>query len=365
MEKANKFNEFSILRALGALAVITIHVTSVYGEFNSTSVSYLLFGIVNKFCNFAVPIFLFLSAALLTKNYLSKDNFKILDFYKKRFLKLVPVYLIYVAIYYFYLRYNNIFLLHPIKEPAKFFTSYILQGEIFYHLYFMVIIFQLYILFPIIYWLTKKLKMIKLHPILSFLICFFVILLLQFGAQKINKYYIYPYYQNTARLLIPYIMPIGLGVWIGANYNSFINSKVIKILAFLVASISGYFFIRYSIYPTIQLNSLVYPIYTSSISIVLLMLSTVILNKTKVLKNILNEISKFSFTIYLIHPLFLDIFIRNFTITNAPFLNNLGYATIKFITILVASYIVALLISLVKKGIYKLFTKATQSQISS
>ena len=153
-----KNNEFNVLRAIGALSVITIHVTSTFGTFGKDSFSYLFFESLNKFCNFAVPLFLFLSIALLINHAINKDKLNVAEFYKKRFIKTVPIFLIYVVIYYIYLKLNGKTLISITQSPWKFFSSYILQGTIYHHLYFMPIIFELYILFPVIYIITKKIR---------------------------------------------------------------------------------------------------------------------------------------------------------------------------------------------------------------
>lgn len=350
MEKTNKLSEFSILRAIGALSVITIHSTSFYVTFSHSSLSYLFLGIINKFCNYAVPLFLFLSIALLTYNTLNKDNLNILEFYKKRFLKTIPVFILYVFIYYIYLKSKNVNLISIKEDLLTFFTSYILQGSIYHHLYFMPIIFQLYILFPIIYFFTKKIKSIrlKINPLISFIISFAILILLQFAFQIIHKYYIWPYYQNPAIILFTYTLPIGMGIWIGANYKNFKNSRAIKILSLLIAIISGYFLIRYTLFPTITLHNLVLPIYTASISIVLLSISIFIKNKINFIKPILYKISEFSMTIYLTHPIILDIFRKNIpavNISTSVFINNIIYFITLFSSALGFSYLIALIIS--------------------
>jgi len=352
MKENNNLNEFSILRAIGALSVITIHVTSTFGQFDNSSLSYLVFGIINKFCNFAVPLFLLLSVMLLIRNSLKSDNFNISNFYKRRFMKILPIYLAYIFVYYLILTIKGSSLINPINEPLKFFTSYILHGDIYYHLYFMPIIFQLYLFFPAIYWITKKAKKIKLPIILNFVLTFIALTLLQYVFQIIHKYYIWPHYQRPAILMITYALAIGIGAWLGANYEEFQKSKIIKILSLLIATISGYFFIRYTIFPTQTLHNLIFPIYTTSISIVLLQFATFLSNKTNLLKESLAKISTHSLHIYLIHPLILNLFKTYFSpinFTNIFLLNNIIFGIIQFAIIFTISYLIANVIYILKK----------------
>jgi len=342
MEKKEKLNEFSILRAFGALSVIAIHTTSVFGQFEKYSFPCTFLGIINTFCNYDVPLFLFLSVYLLTSNYLKKDELKLSEFYKKRFLKTIPIFILYVIIYYFYLKLNNKQLITFSENPLHFFSSYLLQGSIYHHLYFMPIIFQLYILFPAIYFFTKKLKKVQMPILPNFIITFLALVLFQFIFQQIHKYFIWPYYKNPAIILFTYSLPIGIGVWLAHNYENYKNNNVLKIILLLISTISGYFFIKHTVFIPLRLHNFVLPIYTSSICVVLLCLASIVNEKTKIIKNFLYKIGEHSLTIYFIHPLVLDILRKN--------CSNLSFSSviIQFILTLAISYIISCVIKFIK-----------------
>jgi len=85
-------------------AVILIHVTSHgVGTFDPTSTSYFVYLILNRLSQFAVPTFIFASCVLLS--YIHGDVFrsmtteKLKTFYRKRFVRIIPPYLIWTLVY--------------------------------------------------------------------------------------------------------------------------------------------------------------------------------------------------------------------------------------------------------------------------
>jgi peptidoglycan/LPS O-acetylase OafA/YrhL len=90
----NKIPEIDFLRAISALAVITIHVTAKFTEIPTFNNLQLSIAFIDNFVGFAVPSFIFISGMVLFQNYSTLQT-NILTFYKKRFAKIIPIYLLF------------------------------------------------------------------------------------------------------------------------------------------------------------------------------------------------------------------------------------------------------------------------------
>ena len=134
--------EIDVGKALGAVAVVLIHVSAYAMQniktFNST---YKVALILNQLSRFSVPIFVLLSGVGLGLSY--KKNMGYLKFLKKRLGKLIPAYIFWGLIYLIIVNKNYNYALWP--------ELFIKGDKIFYHLYFMPMIIKLYLIFPILY----------------------------------------------------------------------------------------------------------------------------------------------------------------------------------------------------------------------
>jgi surface polysaccharide O-acyltransferase-like enzyme len=183
-----RLTEFDFIRCIAILSVIAIHVTGSY-SMNSRLIYFW-----NQSMRYSVPIFVLLSGLVLYYSDLRKENFSCLQFYYKRFTKIVIPYFLWTLIY---LLYNNR------HEPGSLFKSFssfliiigkaLLYGSAHYHLYFIVIILQLYLIYPLLRLLIKKAPVTSL--ICSFLcsLVFQTIYYLQLFKIKIIPSLPYPY----------------------------------------------------------------------------------------------------------------------------------------------------------------------------
>jgi len=157
-----RMKELDFLRVIGALAVIGIHVTS--GYIKSLQIAY----VGNQLTRFAVPMFIILSGFALYYSEIGKKDERYFPFLKKRLSKVMIPYILWTIIYMLYSYRHN---LSAILE-SDFYNVLIknlLKGTTTAHLYFVVIIFQLYLIYPIIKkWMVGKSDKILLG--VSFLI---------------------------------------------------------------------------------------------------------------------------------------------------------------------------------------------------
>ena len=97
------FPEIVYLRALAILAVISIHVSTVFYEMDGTGFLAFLYMSVYTFSDVAVPLFICISGFVLYNRY--NGSYSLQKFYTKRFLAVVPQYTIFslFAIFFVYI----------------------------------------------------------------------------------------------------------------------------------------------------------------------------------------------------------------------------------------------------------------------
>ncbi|MEG6565767.1 acyltransferase [Thermoanaerobacterium saccharolyticum] len=331
----SRLDEVDVLKGISIIAVLMIHTTaSAVSTLDKSSISYLIFAFINRFSQFAVPAFIFASSMLLMYNYGDSNDWKL--FYKKRLKNVLMPYIVWTMIYgiYLYVIYNE-----PLKSILT--VENFLFGGMFYHLYFIVIIVQLYILFPVLIYIYKIINK-NIYIILLSIIIF------QMADILLFKYIISRYYPNSGNLFITYISLIIAGMYVGDNiqrWKKYYSKKWLNL--FFAVIVFGYLFIDISlkVFANKQINFNLYNIYyytfTLIASLFFFALSTKILNH-HMLSSLLIGTGKLSFGIYLSHPLFLDV-LNHFLNTSNQYLYDI-YIIMTFIIIYVVSYIFAMFI---------------------
>jgi peptidoglycan/LPS O-acetylase OafA/YrhL len=117
---------------------------------------------------FAVPLFFFLSGFSLTIKYKDVKNFNLKSYYKRRFLFLVPAYLFWVLSFQFITRYGNAIFIQDLSFSIVFSIRFFLEFLIEYviivftgniiTLWFILVLFQYYLLFPFLFKLYLKIN---------------------------------------------------------------------------------------------------------------------------------------------------------------------------------------------------------------
>jgi len=200
--------ELEKLRGLAILAVVLIHATApatVY--YSAGSAKYLFYNAVNSLVQFAVPLFLFISCVVLSFKQAHQPE-PLAVFYGKRLKGVILPYLLWSLFYALLKSWLN-------GQINEFFWltrrgAELLTGTAFYHLYFLLIIMQLYLLLP---WLIKLLRRLTLLSVLL------SGALLQAGFYFLNKIWIYQIYPHPGNLLGSYLPIAFLGCWLGLNYR--------------------------------------------------------------------------------------------------------------------------------------------------
>ncbi|MEG1683864.1 MAG: acyltransferase family protein [Oscillospiraceae bacterium] len=139
-----RMEEIDFARVVAMVSVILIHVTSGYIEVESNfeildmNIAFIL----NQVTRFAVPLFILLSGISIG---LSDTSDTLRSFYRKRILKIGTPYIFWFLIYFAYNYHTNLSAI-----TVSTFVRSFLFGQAAPHLYFIIILFQFYLLFPLL-----------------------------------------------------------------------------------------------------------------------------------------------------------------------------------------------------------------------
>lgn len=189
---------FDLLRVLATLAVIGIHVSADYA---GTSAGGFLF---NQVVRFAVPMFIIISGFLLYyQDITSVCRESVGRFYRKRFGKILWPYVLWTLFYTLVTQY----LLHTWPDTRVFMAAlgrHLLWGTGAYHLYFMVIIIQCYLLYPLLKaWIEKHAVSFVISLLSLCLFCQVVLYL-----NTIGRY-------SLPGVVHPQVYLVAFPIWIG------------------------------------------------------------------------------------------------------------------------------------------------------
>jgi surface polysaccharide O-acyltransferase-like enzyme len=297
------------LRAMAMLGVIIIHVSSplvkmAYGK----NRSYWWIGnVTDSAVRFAVPLFLMLSGAtLLVKEY------KLGEFYKKRFLRVLVPFLFWIIVYWIY----RWLMLLPKEQPKELHSilqwaiNLFLKEGISKHFWYIYMIVFIYLFVP---FMGKGLRRLSNNTIL-YLLAGWAILTFILKSTPLN---IYNWSGEYFSKLLGYFLYTGylvLGYYLSRlTFNSTkirYFASAVFLLSVIAAAASTYYYSKtahkldLTIYGYLSINTMV-----QSIAIFLLFKDIEIRNKY--LSVIQHTISDYSYGIYLVHILVIGIFFNN------------------------------------------------------
>ena len=311
----NKVNS-DLLKGLAIIAVVAIH--SFSKTISSTPVN--LF--VDQLSRFAVPLFMALSGYGLTLSF-SKNN-NLIRFYVKRVWKILPWFL---AASVLILIYKNYFE----RGTFDFFNYHtwtmIMRGGADYHLYFVPNILQLYLIFPLLFFLVKRFP--KTALLLALLWQVYWYWRISTGTEVLgNHNQIWPDQMQYVALQT-WILYFILGIYL-AFKPMILASKyllLIVIVGFVLTFANALILKSSGIDMLVATRFTRLPVILYATGIILLGLS---LNSRFY---ILDSLGKYSFQIYLLHTIVLRILpsINPFILT--PLVLLLTFALVKFILI--------------------------------
>lgn len=300
----NRLKELDIVRSIAFIFVVAQHILGGYSNIKGLPyIEYIILKACYIIAKPAVPIFLCISAISFIYVYWGKID--VVSYYKKRILYVVIPYIIWSAI-------NMVRLKHT--DRFSNFALQLIAGNGEYHLWYMGMIIRLFIYFPIILILAKKISLKSKKFKVIILCCSFA------GYYFISKYQS-AISTNIGKLLLGnpsrlqqkainvsplfWILYVIIGVYISLNYKKFINvlsqHKVLIIILYIPL-------LTYSFLNEINKVKFIRAVYIlfTTISILIVFMISLRLIRNKVIYKFMMFISKYSFSAYMIHVMVLQ-----------------------------------------------------------
>lgn len=307
--KTTNIQWLDTLRTLAMLGVIFIHVSSplVNMAYGKNMPFWWIGNVVDSAARFAVPLFLMLSGATL----LGKD-YKLSEFYKRRFLRVLVPFLFWIVVYWVY----RWIVLLPKQQPHDFQSilhwavNLFLSEGVSKHFWYIYMIVFIYLFVP---FLGKGLRKLNL-PAIPNLLLLWVILTFACKSVPLNMY---GWSSDYASKLLGYFLYSGylvLGYYLSKLpvYATKIRylAAVIFMASVLVSAIFTYFFSKnarsldLSMYGYLAINTII-----QSIAIFMWIKDSSFNNKY--LNRFFETVSNYSYGIYLVHILVIGVFFNN------------------------------------------------------
>ncbi|WP_125153548.1 acyltransferase [Clostridium rectalis] len=337
----DRIKELDILRAIAFILVVNQHIVGGYSFIKDLPYSeFMILKILYVIAKPAVPIFLTVSSIALVHVYYKKLD--VSKYYIKRLKYIFIPYVIWSAINMYKLgnedRFNN-------------FISQVLCGNAGFHLWYMGMIIRLFLYFPIILWISKKIynsnKIIRAMIFTSIFPIYYMINKYQnVISDNVGKFI----FTNPSELqqkfinvsILFWILYFILGIYISLNFTFFKKTitkfKWVVILVYMCL-------LSYSFLNEIGQVKFVRSIYIlfNIFTILFFYVISVYLSKKHICYNTFNFISKYSFAAYMGHIIIINkvvsFVMTTFNTTDKLFVGVLTWIITSFITPLFISII--------------------------
>ncbi|MFE5318804.1 acyltransferase [Paenibacillus sp. NPDC056579] len=299
--KKAKLLELDIVRAFAILAVMIIHNSSeATVELPGGSTAQLIYLSINKLSNFAVPVFIFLSGMVLFYRYYDDWSGKqAFTFYLKRVKQVLFPYLIWSFFYYLY----NQWVFDPKGLHVNWaeFADLLPWADASYHLYFMIIIVQFYLLFPLMLWLSRVSSLFRKY-------LFLIGIAVQLGFYSYS-HWVEPI-ANTPSLCVTYFSLFALGGSLGMNYEAFtawINKHigwVLPVSILLGCSFMGLFVLEQTQKRVFDNTwyEIIFNLYPMMAGMSFIWIGRLLLKFPPAVSKVLLSLGAVSYGVYLMHP---------------------------------------------------------------
>jgi len=221
---------FDLARNLAVAMVIGVHVLSVAGGQVTVSTGAFL-----TVFHSSREVFFLITAFVLTYTY-GRRRVRWLSFWKKRYACIVPAYLVWSAIY--FLANGNS--LDPASRAAAEFGWDLLRGTAQYHLYFLLVSMQIYLLFPLLRLLLKKTE--GHHGSLLLGVVGYQVLITVAIHHQLVATGVLGWWFHNPNALIPsymlYVVAGGLAAWHFDRFISFTRDHLGLVLTSFVVAVS-------------------------------------------------------------------------------------------------------------------------------
>ncbi len=287
-----KLKELDYMRVIACIGVIIIHISATgVTDYIKGSLPYIITVIINRSMQFVVPFFIFLSGVTSFHTSDSKE-FNYFLFMKKKLEKVFLPYLIWCFVYYS----ANLIWIGSYDFNIISFLKGVLSGGLSYHLYFVIIIMQLYILGPLFYFVLKRVK--NKIPLLIISAIFTAIFIVTLKFKFAN------------RIFLKYMFFYMLGIYVSMEYRKYTSrlkkyrSLIILIyIAFDIMYIASYYYNR-KYYP------LIWFLYCTASIFFYNYIGLILSERSDAYYSFINLFSQSSYYIYLMHPIVLSFIIK-------------------------------------------------------
>ncbi|MGR3762957.1 acyltransferase [Rossellomorea sp. NS-SX7] len=292
--------EIHFLRAFACLLVVGVHVSATnYGMNDETWNSFTYF--MNQYGRFGTTIFAVIAGFLLFYQ-VKRRGFQLGRFLQSRFSKIVIPFLIWSAAYRYLLYYYD---KQTFGDPVDEITK-VLTGDSFYHLYFVAIVVQFYILFPFLQKIFRTQTLLLIFTFISLLISY---QLYGFNPGIDGKLGEFLASKSFMPIWIFYFAFGGFMAYFWEEIVGFATKRSWKMLAVILLISAGAVF-EYQTKGYVSNRRL-----TNLVNIPALCIAVVgiypLLSKRNIVKKTLTVIGQYSMGIYLIHPMILYLFARH------------------------------------------------------
>ena len=302
--------------------------------------------VVDSAVRFAVPVFLMLSGAtLLVKEY------KLGEFYKRRFARVLIPFLFWMVVYWVY-RWAMLKAWQQPHEPLAILTwavKLFLKEGISKHFWYVYMIVFIYLFVP---FLGKGLRKLNLSA-LSNILLLWVVLTFAFKSVPLNMY---GWSEGFGSKLLGYFLYIGylvLGYYLAqipvSSQKIRFPVVVIYLLTVIVSAVTTYFFsqkahrIDLSMYSYLSVNTII-----QSIAFFMSIKDNEV--KNRYLSFVQSTISSYSYGIYLVHIMIIGILFQNGIYWNLT--NPLFSLPLLAIGVLVCSFMIIFVLRKIPGGKY-------------
>lgn len=272
-------------------------------------VFYPLF-LLNRVAQFAVPLFVFISGLALTYGYAAR-RIEYLAFLRKRVISVTVPYLLWSLIY--FLRAN----LPNLGSPSlslPLLVKGIVIGSTYYHLYFIIIILQFYLVFPFLLSLVTRFRSRRTLAVA-------LIVAAHVGYLLFSQRF---YFRYNDRFLPTYFLFFGLGMLAGLDidgFRRFLTRRLRGVVAAFGMSLSAYLALSFADQvlgwtPPNLWFSLAWVGYSALAGVFFYLIPALSFNfhlsqlrrrRWTSFNGLLETLGRDSFAIYLMHPLILSV----------------------------------------------------------
>lgn len=293
-----------LLKGLAIIPVVAIHYFAYLPNIYTTSHWQLLYITLDQLGRFCVPLFLLLSGYGLALKY--KDEQPAWwPFFKKRALKLIPLYVLWSVVSYILLSIVPAWK-YPGQPVALWFQ--LLTGSADYQLYFVVLIFQLYALFPLALRLVKKFPNATLLAAFAFQLLLFC----YYSSRELPGQYNLDGLQYL--ISFSWIGYFVFGIWLVLKPVPVKLHKLFLLLTLITATVMiwhSWYLIKHGTDPLLALKFTRFPVAAYAVASCLMMITLRVQQQTSTLlnrvQNVLKYLGQDSYIIFLAHTIGLRI----------------------------------------------------------